>query len=222
MYRLAVFNCNRLWSVSGRVHDGFHGFSRFLCQHDCHSALLQEPVCPHDTILPKDQTCLMALPVLVVETLDACTARNLDCRVTPAVRHQTDIQWRLLSEGERPPVLHSLEMLCARVFGKRLLASIDCVVRALPGVPLLVAGDSNVWFPGLVDSRPPRNADRGCLELIRLLLDRFNLEIHNHVEVPTHRHGAALDGIRFGGFRDTRYSAQCRSSQWHELPIANV
>ena len=99
------------------LHDGIDGFSRFLCQHGCHSALLQEPFCPHD----------------------------VGCQ--DAVRTG---------------------------FWQRLFASIDCVIRALPGVPLVIAGDSNVWFPGLVDSRTPRNADRGCLELIRLLLDTLN------------------------------------------------
>ena len=78
-------------------------------------------------------------------------------------------------------------------FWQRLFASasIEGVVRALPEVPRVIAGDSKVWFPRLVDSRPPRNVDRGCLELIRLLLETINVEIQPHVVVPTHRHGGA-------------------------------
>ena len=29
-FRLTVLNCNRLWSYSGHLHDGFHGFAHFL------------------------------------------------------------------------------------------------------------------------------------------------------------------------------------------------
>ena len=79
-------------------------------------------------------------------------------------------------------------------FWQTVLGFVD-VLRALVAVPLVIAGNSNVWFPGLINSHPPGNADRSCLELFRPILDAFNLEIQDPAAVPTHRHGADLDLI---------------------------
>ena len=78
-------------------------------------------------------------------------------------------------------------------FWHRLFASIQAVTHALPDVPVALAGDSNVWFPGLVQNRPTRPQDRACIEQIRLILDTFGLQICNPLNAPTHRRGAALD-----------------------------
>ena len=80
-------------------------------------------------------------------------------------------------------------------FWQTVLGFVDDVLRALVAVPLVIAGNSNVWFPGLINSHPPGNADRSCLELFRPILDAFNLEIQDPAAVPTHRHGADLDLI---------------------------
>ena len=73
--------------------------SPFLCQHDCHSALLQEPFCLHDTILPDDQPYVFDGPngsrgrdVGLLYHPESSLSR------IPAVRDQTDIQWRLVRE----------------------------------------------------------------------------------------------------------------------------
>ena len=101
----------------------------------------------------------------------------------PSFRDQIDIQWGL-SEGETSRSIAFASVYAPRVgcqdsvrtnFWQRLFASVDDVVRALRGVSFVIVGDSNVWLPGIIVSHPPRNADRSCLELIRLLLDAFNV-----------------------------------------------
>ena len=48
-------------------------------------------------------------------------------------------------------------------FLHRLSNSIGEILQALPGVDVGLAGDSNLWVPGLVRSCEQRSADRGCL-----------------------------------------------------------
>ena len=67
------------------------------------------------------------------------------------------------------------------------------MLQALPGVDVILAGDSNLWVPGLVQACPQRPADRSCLVSLRLILQTYGLEICNPLDSPTHSRGAALD-----------------------------
>ena len=65
--------------------------------------------------------------------------------------------------------------------------------QAVPGVDLVLAGDSNLWVPGLVQTCAQRPADRGCLASPRVMLETCGFEICNPADAPTHSRGAALD-----------------------------
>ena len=208
--RLAVLNCNRLWSLSGRLHDAFHGFVSFLDSLNCVAALLQETCTPVDAILPDDQPFFF-------EGMAGTRGRDVGylqraeplkhLHVIPSVPDQSDIAWRFLhcQEGSWSVAVASFyapHVGCPDIdrlqFWQRLYVSIQMVTHEFPEVPLLIAGDSNVWFPGLVNGRPPRPADRLCVEFIRSILHTFGMVICNPVDVPTHRRGAALDLVIAG------------------------
>ena len=60
----------------------------------------------------------------------------------------------------------------------------QAVIEAFPGIPNLMAGDSNVWFPDLVENRLPWAADRLCMEHIQHLLNVFGLVVCNPSNAP--------------------------------------
>ena len=204
-FRLTVLNCNRLWSYSGHLHDGFHGFTHFLASQSCHVALLQEPFCPADIHLPDDQPYFFDGPCNTRgrDVGFLCHEESAHCiSPIPAIHDQTNIQWRLLSLKDESSSIALATFYAPHVgcpeherlsFWQGLFASVQTLTHALPGAPIVLAGDSNVWFPGLVDDRPSRPMDRSCVEQIRLLMSTFGLELRNPRNVPTHRRGAALD-----------------------------
>ena len=78
-------------------------------------------------------------------------------------------------------------------FWQRLSDSIGEVLQAVPGVDVVIAGDSNLWIPGLAQACEQRAADRTCLASLQTLLQTFGLEICNPSQQPTHSRGVALD-----------------------------
>ena len=71
------------------------------------------------------------------------------------------------------------------------LAFADAVwLQAVPWVDVVIAGDSNLWIPGLVQACEQRSTDRTCLASLQSLLQTFGLEICNLSQQPTR---AALD-----------------------------
>ena len=78
-------------------------------------------------------------------------------------------------------------------FWERLRASAGEVVQTVPGVDIVLAGDSNLWVPGLVHACSERAADRACLNVLNVLLETFELAICNPPGKSTHSRGAALD-----------------------------
>ena len=78
-------------------------------------------------------------------------------------------------------------------FWERLRASAGEVVQTVPGVDIVLAGDSNLTVPGLVHACRERAADRACLNVLNVLLETFELEICNPPGESTHSRGAALD-----------------------------
>ena len=110
----------------------------------------------------------------------------------PMIPEESDIQWRVLNSTERLSstaiaTFYAPHVGCPEpervAFWHRLFASIQAVTHALPDVPVVLAGDS--------DNRPTRPQDRACIELIRVILDTFGLQICNPLNAPTHRRGAA-------------------------------
>ena len=87
---LTVLNCNRLWSYSGRLHDGFHGFTHFLESQSCHVVLLQEPFCPADINLPDDQPFFWMAPATLVVAMSGFSAmRNPHTPFRPSLQFMT-------------------------------------------------------------------------------------------------------------------------------------
>ena len=198
-------NCSRLWSRSGRLCDSFHGFAQFLAAVDCKIALVQETNTPAAPSLPEDQPFVFDGHE---HTLGRDAAflvhqnQSATCIPIPNTTQHADICWRLVSHGESIPSTAIASFYAPHVgcpesdrlaFWQRLSDSIGEVLQAVPGVDVVIAGDSNLWIPGLVHACEQRSADRTCLASLQTLLQTFGLEICNPNQQPTHSRGAALD-----------------------------
>ena len=141
------------------------------------------------------QPCLM-INLFVFEGLAATRGRDVGfvqragpsqlLHVIPSVPDQVDIAWRLLQCRDGSSSVAVASFYAPHVgyaeidrsqFWQRLFVSIQTITHEFLSiqtitheflhVPILVAGDSKVWFPGLVNACQPRAADRQSVELIR-------------------------------------------------------
>ena len=94
------------------------------------------------------------------------------CAQIPGIRSHPDICWRLLNHAEDQASTAIASFYAPHVgsseperiaFWQRLSESVSEVVDALPGVDIVLMGDSNLWLPGLVEGRGARSADRACV-----------------------------------------------------------
>ena len=166
--------------------------ARFLCTRECSLLRVQEINTPHAPTLPEDQPYQLEgtentqgwdAAILVQDNFSQhCTSiQNL----TP----HTDIWWRLvaLDEGSfatpfpsfYPPHAGCPEAKCL-AFWQCLSDSVGEVMKALPRVDPVMAGDSNLWVPGLVHARKQRPADRSCLASLRVMLRTCSWENLTH------------------------------------------
>ena len=79
-------------------------------------------------------------------------------------------------------------------FWRTLAASVHHVSQLHSGIPLLLAGDSNIWLPFFQLGRS-RQADAPLLPIVQEILRSHSLVFRNPPDIPTHRCGAALDII---------------------------
>jgi hypothetical protein len=124
------------------------------------------------------------------------------CLPIPNVQDEINIRWRLVvhAHDAAPTAFASFwapHIGCPdpeRVaFWRNLHCSIERVRHEAPGADIVLAGDSNLWIPGLVSNRPARPAERASVALLHHTLATYGLVICNPAECPTHRAGAALD-----------------------------
>ena len=205
-----VLNVHRLWMPSGDLHNGFHGLTTHMERTATDLALLQEVRAPSMPTLPNDQPFIYDGPEGTYGR-DAAFILHQDrvhstgaCSPIPGIPDESDLRWRLLvhGQGANPTAIASFwapHIGCPESdrldFWSRLFSSIAVVRRQVPSADVLLGGDSNLWVPGLVAAKPPRPAERACVAMLQQLLQDHGLAIHNPVETPTHRAGAALDLI---------------------------
>ena len=79
-------------------------------------------------------------------------------------------------------------------FWRTLAGSVHRVSHTHPGLPMLLAGDSNVWLPPFQFGRS-RQADSSLVPIIQEMMQSHSLVLRNPLDAPTHRCGAALDII---------------------------
>ena len=77
-------------------------------------------------------------------------------------------------------------------FWRTLAATVHRVSQLHTGIPLLLAGDSNIGFPYFQLSRS-RQADAPLLPIVQEILQSHSLVFRNTPDLPTHRCRAALD-----------------------------
>ena len=205
MFRLVSLSCNRLWSRSGQLSNSFHGFTHFLFSRNCHVALLQEVNTPAAPSLPEDQPFQFHG---AANTRGRNTAflvhedRSAFCKPVEGITYHNDICWKVFVCGEACASTAIASFYAPHVgcpeperlsFWQRLSDSIGEITHSMPGIDIVLAGDSNLWVPGLMQNCGERSADRGCLEILRLIIRAFGLVICNPTGRPTHTRGDALD-----------------------------
>ena len=77
-------------------------------------------------------------------------------------------------------------------FWRTLAASVHRVSQLYSSAPLLLAGDSNIWFTFFQLGRS-RQADAPLLPIVQEILQSHSLVFRNLPDLPTHRCGAGLD-----------------------------
>ena len=136
--------------------------------------------------------------------LAAMVAKRVSCSALPL--------WRPLSLGPLPLSLFagaSSQALSVSAHSTRhmlgfpptlasssgtLAAPVHRVSQLHSGASLLLAGDSNIWFPFFQLGRS-RQADAPLLPIVQEILQSRSLVFRNPPDLPTHRCGAALDII---------------------------
>ena len=129
---------------------------------------------------------------------------DVHLELIPGVPDLSNLVWRVIpgSHGCRPVALASFwaphvgcDIEDRASFWMQFAASIATVQRHLPQAGFSIAGDSNIWLTELIPERGMRPRDRQCVDVLRRVLDDFDLSIANPPGQETHIAGAALDLI---------------------------
>lgn len=202
---IAVLIANRMWHADGSLHAAFHGFIGLLSNSDIDFVFMNELQTPLNPTLPVDQPYSFTGPAGTLgRDAGFLVHQNANIDPIPGIPDRSNLVWRIAStERDSAPVAMASfwapHVGCSdeerTSFWTRMHASI-CVVKArFPQSSLLIAGDANLWVPGLVRGRGARPGDRAPLAQLRAIPEEFHLEIANPAECPTHSAGAALDLI---------------------------
>ena len=196
---LGQLNCRRLWSRDGSIHDGFMGLVSCLDQLDLQVLCVQETQSPPMSSLPMDQPFRYDGPIgSHGREAGFLFHSSIVATPIPGTPDSQSLRWRLISGSlcvcsfYAP---HAGIPSDTRIqFWRTLAASVHRVSQLHSGIPLLLAGDSNIWFPFFQLGRS-RQADAPLLPIVQEILQSHSLVFRNPPDLPTHRCGAALDII---------------------------
>ena len=201
--RIAALNTNRLWRRDCSLHNEFHGFENLLSQLNIDIAFLSELNAPDSPTTPPNSTFQYVGPSRSFgRDAGFLARRGLQLDAIRGVADRSNLVWRALPARPGHEAIAIASFWAPHVgcpederlaFWVMLHASIAAVRASLPSALLLIAGDSNLWVPGLVSCRPPRSQDSGALAQLNAILEEFSLCIANQRDSATHRAGAALD-----------------------------
>ena len=191
---LGQLHC-RLWSRDGSIHDGFMGLVSCLDQLGLQVLCVQETQSPLMSSLPMDQPFAVSVGS---HGREAGSLFHSSIVASPTPDSQS-LRWRLISA--RSLCVCSFYAPHAGIpsdtrtqFWRTLAASVHRVSQLHSGTPLLLAGDSNIWFP-FFQHGGSRQADAPLFPVVQEILQSHSLVFRNSPDRPTHRCGAALDII---------------------------
>ena len=196
---LGQLNCRRLWSRDGSIHDGFMGLVSCLDQLGLQVLCVQETQSLPMSSLPVDQPFRYDGPVgSHGREAGFLFHSSIVATPIPGTPDSQSLRWRFISGSlcvcsfYAP---HAGIPSDTRIqFWRTLAASVHCVSQLHSGASLLLAGDSNIWFPFFQLGRS-RQADAPLLPIVQEILQSHSLVFRNPTDLPTHRCGAALDII---------------------------
>ena len=201
--QFAVLNANRLWHRNGSLHPAFHGFTQLLSRKNIDIVFMSELNFPVHPTLPNDQPFrFIGCPGSLGRDAGFLVTERIVLEQFHGISDSTNMVWRLMpaSSGDPPTALCSfwaphvgLPEPSRTQFWSRMHTCISVIKQQIPGVNFLIAGDSNLWIPGLVAGRDARSQDVGPLSQLNVILSEFDLSLRNPNQCPTHSAGAALD-----------------------------
>ena len=195
-FQFATFNARRLWQRDQSAHNGFHMLSEILSAEGVDVLCIQEVFAGDFPRLPVNQPYSYDGP----SEFRGCEAgflvhNGVSSAKVPGVPDSLSVRWRIfagvvcvcsfyaphagIAEAERVQFWQDLVAMARRV---------HIEVR----LPMIVAGDANVWHPHFNLGRS-RSADNMIVPFIDLLLSSCGLVLCNPRDRATHNAGAALD-----------------------------
>ena len=173
---LGQLNCRCLWWRDGSVHDGFMGLVslQVLCVQETQSSLMSS--------LPVDQ------PFRCDGLVGSCgreagfLLHSSIVSPIPGTPDSQSLRWRLISGSlcvcsfYAPHVGNASDTRIQ--FWRTLAASVHRVSQLHTGIPLLLARNSNIWFPFFQLGRS-RQADAPLLPIVQEILQSHSLVFRN-------------------------------------------
>ena len=192
-------NCRRLWGRDDAVHDGFMELVSCLNRLSLHVVCVQETQAPDMGSLPTDQPFRYDGPLgSYGREAGFLFHVSIESTSIAGIQDSQSLRWRLVAGAVcvcsfyAPHVGIAVDVRVA--FWRALAVSVQRVSQCHSRCPLLLAGDSNIWFPAFQLGRS-RCADMALLPIVEEMMDSHGLVLRNPVDQPTHRCGAALDVI---------------------------
>ena len=167
-----------MWQRGGSLHPAFHGFTNLLWLWHVDIIFMSELNVPVHPTLPNDQPYqFVGLPGSSGRDAGFLIANSISLECIPGISDTANLVWRLLpaTGGSTPIAMASfwaphvgLPENVRMQFWIRLHTSISVIKRQLPGISFLIAGDANLWIPGLVTGRDARPQDSGPINQRRV------------------------------------------------------
>ena len=170
------------------VHDGFMGLVSCLDQLGLQVLCVQETQSPLMSSLPVDQPFRYDCPIgSHGREAEFLLHSSIVASPIPGTPDSQSLRWRLVSGSLCACSFYAPHVGIAsdtRIqFWRTLAASVHRVSQLHPGIPLLLTGDSNIWFPFFQLGRS-RQADAPLLPFVQEILQSHSVVFRNTSQSP--------------------------------------
>ena len=190
---VVTFNARRLWLQDEATHDGFPMLSRILLSENVGVCCIQETNAGDFTTLPVDQPCTYDGPCGSQGREAAFLMEGVVSTPIPGVLDSVSMRWRTFGESVCVCSFHAphpgIDANVHVVFWQKLTATVRHA-RSTVDLPMVIAGDANVWLPHFSLGRS-RSVDNLVVPFIDLLISSCGLRLINPPDQATHVAGAA-------------------------------
>ena len=197
-FTIASLNTRRLWQRDQSIHDGFRVLTDLIDAAQVGVLCVQEVFAGDHPLLPPDQPYVYDGPIASGGREAGFLTR---CGVTGApingIEDTTNVRWRVFNNSwcvcsfYAPHAGMPQEL---RVEFWRDFVAIARRVFCTVELPMVIAGDANIWHPHFNLGRS-RSCDSIVIPFVDLLMASCQLRLCNPPDRATHISGAGLDCI---------------------------